>query len=313
MNISDKIQNYQKIVKYLKDREEEGKILPKTFQEYLKHFAKINQKIGIPSGIFDLDAYDANSSLLTTWFDSYNRNIQTLLKTMFMGYKIIGIKPPQFLHDINQIYKDQVHQTKSQAPSKELPFTSFDQVRHVFDIWNQMVTPQSPHKIITQYLVLAFYTLLPPMRPSELCFLRIVDHLEDQLRDGNYLDLETRKMYFKYYKTSRTYGMIELDVPDQLIQILTKFFNCLKQVNGYRYPFTTKTGEIIKPNNFTSFFKGIYGLKEASPTDLRNLYVSSLGEVTQERRAEIAKYMKNSVSNQYLIYSKYNKTLYPDK
>jgi hypothetical protein len=226
-----------------------------------------------------------------------------------MIYKMLGRKIPDFFSDIKTMSNGQEHQVALQKASKHLDAENYDVVGQVFEDYKVHLEDcikkeKCSKKNIMEFIALAFYSLLPPFRSNDLLDLAIVD---TEPKDNiNYLNVKTGKIYYTKYKTSGTYGNIELDSPEKLNEILKRFYNTFNVINGYRYIFTTETGKIMSSQNFSKFIKSIKGL-DMSPNDLRNLFVSSLKDITIDERAKIAKYMKHALSSQLLIYNKYNK------
>lgn len=314
-------ENYDKVVQYLQRRVDDGKIQQNTLKTYVKHIRELNKAIDSEQETIDFDYFKKNVDKIVKYYDSTNVNIQNNFKTLLMVYSILDKNIPKDLIKLNYKFKDQTNLASSLAPKKSLKFTNFDQVKEVFNEWYNIAYTkkgkfnQLGYNDLVKFIAISFYSLLPPMRPNELIGLKLFEYKPKGDKDlGNYLDLDTKKMYFTKYKTSGTYGSLILDVPDELVKILKDSLPHIHESpDGYKYPFTRSSGNQIKISNFPSWFSTIDGLKGSSATDLRNLYVSSLpSDITQEQRGLIAKYMKNSISNQQLIYSKYNKNYYPD-
>ena len=309
-------ENHEILIKALSDRYSSGSIKETTHLVYLNQLRMIERLTG-SEGEFDLDLIEkfdwktVPSSIQRSTFDN-------LLVTIYMFYKILGHPLNDQFKDIILSKKDQVYDAEIHAPKKSLPFKSYEEFQALFP-----KTSEDLSKFFSlcpsiyqrgknmMYLAFAFMTQMPPMRPSEIINLAITT----KDIDGNYLNINTGKMMFTDYKTQRTYGDLQLDVPPSLLAILKHFFITLYGYHGdigVRYIFTKDDGELMLPNNFTKMFCKIPYLQGITPTDLRNLCVSSLDGEDAVSKAVIAKYMKHSSSTQNRTYTKYNATLYPE-
>jgi hypothetical protein len=223
---------------------------------------------------------------------------------------MLGRNVPEFFKDIKLNANDQENQVSLQKSTKVLDVDSYDYVEGLFDQYGDNFdelyeNAKNKKKVIQEYIILAFYGLLPPFRSNDLIDLAIVE-VDPKDNKINYLNLNTGKLFYTKYKTSNTYGDIVLDTPAELTDILKRFYQTFNTIDGYKYIFTTENNKLMSSQNFSKLVKSIRDLN-LSPNDLRNLYVSSLKDVPIEERAKIAKYMKHALSSQLLIYNKYNK------
>ena len=311
--------NYLTILNYFNDRVKSGAIKQSTLNTAMYQLRKVNKDFGLQDNCFHTEIYAADeAALLTDYFKSYDTGIQRRLRAFLQCYKILEINPPKYLLDIKDSYLDVTHKALSGAPKKSLNFFHFGEVIDVYKKYakkiNSINVEDITHEEMTNFLYIAFYTLIPPMRPSELINLKIIKELDDNddKIDGNYLVIDDKTMYFTDYKTSKAFGNVELIVPDELIDILNKFYHKLKIVDGYKYLFVGKN-KIIADDRFSGYFKKIEGLRNTTSTDLRNLYVSTvLNRASAVERANASKYMLHSISMQQSVYSKYDKDRYPD-
>ena len=167
-----------------------------------------------------------------------------------MCYGILNRPAPTFLSELKQQTNNQIDQVKLQKASKELPMSDYSEVLDLFKKYeNELPTGRKMH-VINEYIALAFYSLLPPFRPNDILDLAIVyDNPKDNV---NYLNLNTKKLFYTDYKTSGTYGDIELDVPDRLVEILETYYTMFREIGGYKYIFTTDTNNLNKRIEYES-------------------------------------------------------------
>ena len=279
-----------------------------TKTNYNNLLKKINELLNLNAGEFSMDRVVQMKNELLEYFSVNTKTKDNQLTFLLMCYRILNKPPPSFLTDLKQQTNNQIEQVNLQKATKELSMEDYSDVLELFNKYTmelpELLKRSKKMHVINEYIALSFYSLLPPFRPNDILDLAIVyDDPEDNI---NYLNLNKKKLFYTMYKTSGTYGDIELDVPDKLVEILCTYYNMFRDINGYKYIFTTDTGKIVSTQNFSKLVKGIKGLN-MSPNDLRNLYVSSIKDKTMDERALIAKYMKHSLSSQLLIYNKYNK------
>ena len=311
--------NFKEAFKFLESKVKSNTIKPKTLKVYQGQLNELNRNLHLDENVIDLDHYKKHAKQIVEMYDKQNASQQNGFKTLLMFYKILHKELPKEFDRLLHKLKDQTNIVKSQAPKKKLPFTNFEQVKEIQREMRKEITKKSSYNDIVKFITLSFYTLIPPARPDEILSLKLIKSIDDydkdeqeQLKKMNYFDIKAKKMYYSQYKTKRTYGDIELPVPDELVSIVKEFYPVIKYANDdFKYPITRSSGQPIGVSNFPLFFKSIIELKGATATDLRNLFVSSLKDVSAEQRAIIAKYMKNSLSAQNIVYSKYNNTLYP--
>lgn len=297
---------YENIISYIDNKEGIRDI---TKKNYRNMFEKIREMFGFNEGEFDVTEITKQKDNVIAYFSDYNKTKDNQLKFILMIYKMLDRKIPDFFTNIKTESNGQEQQVSLQKASKKLDAEDFSIVRQIFDDYkihiNELIkNKKCKKKNIMEFIALAFYNLLPPFRSNDLIDLGIVEKNPED--DINYLNTKTGKLFYTTYKTSGTYGDIELDIPEELNDILKRFYSTFNIINNYRYIFTTETGKLMSSQNFSKFIKGIKGLN-LTPNDLRNLYVSSLKNVSMEERARIAKYMKHALSSQLLIYNKYNK------
>lgn len=77
---------------------------------------------------------------------------------------------------------------------------------------------------LQQYLVLSLFTMIAPRRNKDFQVMTVVAKLTEALpTDRNYYAIKDGKFRFNAYKTAKTYGRQEFDVPEDLKKVLTKY------------------------------------------------------------------------------------------
>jgi hypothetical protein len=316
--------SYDYIMKYFDKRISEGKLSLSSKANYVNSIRILNSIIGHSPVTFDYKYFNSPEGYdkLSEYFKVLNKTKENIYKTLIMMFKILDVPIYDPYKELKYVLKDQVHEAHLESPKKVLPYDDYEEITKEFHNLKE-----SPHIIedlssdrstgIMKFLAMAIYSLVPPLRPSEWLDLKIYTSIpKTHIPSGNYLDLETGKVYYSDYKTNRTYGELEFELDKTLIKIIKKYYSYLSALHPsdpYKYLFTSNDGKsIMHQSNFTKLIKSIPLFKGLSPNDLRNLYVSSLGLKSAEERAKICRFMKHSMQTQSTIYQKYNKILYPE-
>lgn len=131
---------------------------------------------------------------------------------------------------------------------------------------------ESPDKhkfeIIKMYILLSMFILIDPRRSLDVVNFRVrnVDKSKD-----NYMDAKNNKLVFNSYKTAKTYGKQEIDLPKELKKIITKWITINK--SDYLIP-DSKDG-ISSSNKITNMFYKFFG-KKVSVNMIRHSKITSM-------------------------------------
>lgn len=313
--------NYNLIIKTLNEKKDSGQIKKGTYDFYIYSLYKLNELIGKDIETFNPRAFNKESPKLIKYFSESTNSRDNILKALLMFFKMIGYKIPDDFDELRKSFRSQSHSIENTRPKKDLPFGSFAEIIEEYDKFKPNIDSildesKNVKKDAMKIIAIVAYCTMPPVRPSEYLHLKIVSKPENYTTSGNYFNLKTGKIVYTDYKTAKVYGDIEIDASKDFIDVIESVIDVLDEVDGFKYLFTTSISpsKIMESPNFTSFFKSIELFRGLTPTDLRNLYCSSIDQTSSmDERAKIAKIMKHSIPTQLIIYSKYNKNSYPDK
>jgi hypothetical protein len=158
-----------------------------------------------------------------------------------------------------------------------------------------------------QYLLLSLYTDIPPRRNQDYMYMVVVKKRPAVMDETkNYLIMNEKKFVFNKYKTSRTHGEQEIDIPDVLMSILTNYFKRRSDMKKFievplllHYDGT----ECNKVNYITRMLNKAIG-KKIGATALRHIYLSDkYGDQMKEKEND-AKMMSHSIATQEGVYIK---------
>lgn len=164
-----------------------------------------------------------------------------------------------------------------------------------------------------KYLILSLYTLLPPIR-NDYAGDTIITLNTDTTKYIDYcintIILNESKFILCNYKTKGSYGNKIIDIPKELNDILTIWYNLrekyFKTVPKYLLIKTTDHTVFLSKNHLTKYLNSIFYPKKISTTILRKVYLSEKYPVihTYREMKNDAYIMGHDINTAKLIYSK---------
>jgi hypothetical protein len=168
-------------------------------------------------------------------------------------------------------------------------------------------------------VVLGLYVYLRPRRNKDYIDMVVTYKAEDAGGDVNILDLSKGVFIFRNYKTASTYGTQTIDVPAELMPLITNYLQArgvlkeLKPETGKKRAAAARTmsvpflvqpsGKPFNVNGITRILNRIFGNKVGSSL-LRHIYLTGkYGKVLEEQKKD-AEAMANSVDIQNKTYIK---------
>jgi hypothetical protein len=165
-----------------------------------------------------------------------------------------------------------------------------------------------------KYLILAVYSLHPPLRGQDWYGTKIVNIKNDDKLLENYnivLDKDKHNIYnivtgelvLKFYKTTKSYGLRILTLSDELQAIIKNWMT----INRTQFLFPTlKTGLAMTQQSFTQRLNTIFSPKKVSTSMIRKVYISeTIPSMTVTQRKELSKIMAHSLVMQEFVYKKF--------
>lgn len=170
--------------------------------------------------------------------------------------------------------------------------------------------------LFQKYLVLAFYSFLPPLRGEEYYNTVIVNNCSDgsyenllKLTKRNILDITNKKIVSYYYKTANVYGLRIIDIPKQVIDII-KQSQIINDFNHFLFPnLTSVRPEPMSQPAFTGMLFRIFDPNKISTSMIRKIYISDILKKMKDpkKRKELAFIMGHSIDAQEFTYSRFKK------
>lgn len=167
--------------------------------------------------------------------------------------------------------------------------------------------------IYEKYIILYLYTTIPPLRSEDYYKMLLTISRKD-----NYINLKTKMMYIKVYKTSKTYGTRKIKLTPELNNVLKKWVEIQKKFNPEIetiYLMPTISSKLTKPQSqqgFTDLLNRIFAPKKISSSMLRKIYISEIidKQLSPDERKEITKIMGHSLEMQEFIYSRFSDNIH---
>lgn len=263
-----------------------------------------------------LENYDDITTFLITnhtqkTYKSYITSIVVFLKASLK--KELAQKYASEMKRINDIIQTKEKEHKKTNAEMENMVTKQEVekiIKNLKELINKPLVEGDTEMFINyqKYLVLNLYHLIPPVRNDFIgCEVYETEVLfSDNMK--NYIYTSNKKFVLNRYKTKKTYGKIEIDLPDELVEIVKAWMVIRKKL----FP-RLSTKELLLNKNFqpmsqvnlTQFLNRIFQRK-VSTTILRKSYISEKYPVTQttNEMEKDARAMQHSVSVQQTVYRK---------
>ena len=154
---------------------------------------------------------------------------------------------------------------------------------------------------LLNYFILSLYTLINPRRNKDYSLMKIASNTDND--NYNYLMIDKKNMKFilNKYKTDKKYHSVEIDVPDDLIEVIQLYlkYHPLKaelKKKDYDIPFLVdEQGKGLKNSTeITKILNKVFG-KQISSSMLRNIFLTDkYGDVMDKLKSDV-KHMGTSV------------------
>jgi hypothetical protein len=160
-----------------------------------------------------------------------------------------------------------------------------------------------------KYLVVNLYYLIPPVRNDFVDCLVYDSFITEQDTSKNYIFLVDKKLILNRYKTKKKYGKVEIDLPEELVDIIKSWLNLRSKLFPdlihVKYLLLTRVMTPMGQVNLTQFLNKIFG-RNVSTTMLRKSYITEKYPVihTTNEMKKDAKAMQHSVTVQQTAYRK---------
>ena len=169
------------------------------------------------------------------------------------------------------------------------------------DKYINTLTDLEYQRLFMKYITLCLFTYIPPQR-GQVYFNCYIDK---HPKGANYIDTRSGKLHIREYKTKRSYGDREINLPKPLIELIKtweKIHNCKKGLL-----LCNTQGRKMSTQSFTQFLHSIFR-KNLSTDMIRKIYVSHILQnkgLNEERRKQLAFLMGHDIKTQIAFYNKH--------
>ena len=246
---------------------------------------------------------------LETLTPSTRKNVMTAIMVLLKAYdtkKITLNKYEKYFEELINNYENNYDkQTKSEKENKNwITQQELDkQIKELEDKINKYdmsKLTKSQEDTIQQHLLLLLYTEIPPMRND---YAQMKVYHEKELKGENYIHLKKKVIILNKYKTSKTYGEKEIEIPNEIIKLIKRWIDITE--NEYLL-INIRDRNPMTNNGLTKYLNKIFKPKKVSTTLLRKLYLSEKYPVVHDRKdmKKDAYIMGHSLDTQQGIYRK---------
>jgi hypothetical protein len=149
--------------------------------------------------------------------------------------------------------------------------------------------------LMLNYLIVCLYTMIAPRRNIDYTLMKISNDMSDS--NFNYIDIKNKKFIFNNYKTSGTYHSVEIDIPNDLMEVTNQYLkmhpNRLKIKNKKYSLFLF--GNEFSSDNLSKRISKIFG-KRIGSSMLRNIYLTDKYSTSIKGLENDAKKMGTSIN-----------------
>lgn len=234
-----------------------------------------------------------------------NSTYKTMIYPVIKYREIMKLPTDKLKEEYTAITKNYTAKQEEQTTEREL--ISLDKLKKC---------KRKIDKNNTQFkLLFSLYTNHPPVR-NDYYDLKYQNYNE---KKDNYYNSKTKTITLNRFKTSKHYEAIEIKLTKPEITLMNKLIKSVPKKEEIKrledgsydndYIFYNTKNDVMDSRGFTEMlnreFKKICGT-ELGSSDLRKIYVSSLGDKSLAERREIASKMGHSPYEAELFYKKLN-------
>lgn len=278
-------------------KEELNKLRPNLSQGSLKTYTSILKNLH--KKIF-------NKEIEKTDFDEHKKILEYLQdvpsnkrKTILSALVVLTDKNEyrkMMNDDVSNYNKEIEKQEKSETQQDN--WIETNQIREVFDnlendakiLFKKSNKTNADMQQIQNYVIIALLggIFIPPRRSLDYCSMKIKNINKDE---DNYIN--KNKFVFNKYKTAKTYGQQELEIPQQLKNILNRWIT----INDADYLLRDKNGNQMTSTKLNQYMNRIFGGKKIAVNSMRHTYLTDKYKQTSEENKKLAKDMSEMGSS----------------
>lgn len=287
-----------------------------TVRQYIARLKKLNDDKPFNSLAFlkDVDGIVShiNARAKTTQAAYYSAVLVALSIAKSHKALLEKYKPHTIIVRESIVEDRKSHEKNDKQKENIIPMNDVNSIKNKFkeeiDILNKKKTlNEKEYEKYIQYVLLSLYTDIPPRRNQDYMYMVVVKKRPAVMDETkNYLIMNEKKFVFNKYKTAKTHGDQEIDIPDSLMNILQAYFKYrpdMKKSNEVSLLLNYDGTETNKVNYITRMLNKAFG-KKIGASALRHIYLSDkYGEIQKEKEKD-SEAMGHTVDmqNEYIKY-----------
>lgn len=310
----------------INDLKEKG-LADSSISLYMRSLEKLNGGKPFPSFAF-LTKMPSIMEQISRYKPNTQRSILIAIVSVLNAVKGLPKTVSKWTNKYYEVLKavkrgvDEAEATGEKTDAQKENWLSWDQVKGKMDeaassAMSSSGTALSDLNKLLDAVVLGLYVYIPPRRNKDYIEMVVARRMEDAPSDVNVLDLGKSQFVFRNYKTSSTYGTQQLQIPEELMTLISKYLQArgvlkeLEPASGKKkivkttsVPFLVQpSGKPFNVNGITRILNRIFGGKVGSSL-LRHIYLTGkYGKILEEQKKD-AEAMANSVDIQNKTYIK---------
>lgn len=188
-------------------------------------------------------------------------------------------------------YNEEIRKQEKSVTQRE-NWIETDEIREVFNrlendakiLFKKQNKTNADIQQIQSYIIVSLLggVFIPPRRSLDYCSMKIRNINKDE---DNYIN--KNKFIFNRYKTAKTYGQQDLEIPQQLKNILNRWI----AINDGEYLLRDKNGNQMTSTKLNQYMNRIFGGKKIAVNSMRHTYLTDKYKQTSEENKKLAKDM----------------------
>tara|TARA_B100001123_G_C15248959_1_gene1002065 strand:- start:18 stop:920 length:903 start_codon:yes stop_codon:yes gene_type:complete len=293
-----------------KIRSSRSNISENSLNVYLSNIRKVFKEVfKNDTDIKHLNQFAKVKKYLDTLTPATRKNVMTalmvLLKASDTKKGTLNKYQKYFEGLITDFENNYDNQTKSEKENKnwitqEQLDKKIEELESKIDKFDMTKLTKSQEDTIQQHLILLLYTKIPPMRND---YAQMKVYRDKEVKGENYIHLKKKIIILNKYKTSKTYGEKQIEIPNDVVKIIRRWVD----ITGNEYLLINiRDRNPMTNNGLTKYLNKIFKPKKVSTTLLRKLYLSEKYPVIHNRKdmKKDAYVMGHSLETQQGIYRK---------
>ena len=289
---------------------------------YVKNLIKLND--GLPLKNFNFlnnvdSIIEKLQPLKPTTQKAYLTCIVSVLNTYPENKKIVKLCSKYYTVMTDAVKKLKEIPSEAMSKSQSENWLDWDKIQDIYKKLHEKVMGFIKNKEISenQYnsllslVVLSLYVLLPPRRNMDYCVMNVKKSVgDDDKKDKNYLDVDSKKFIFNVFKTSKHNEDTEISIPEDLQHIIfDMYFKFHPLLQGKKITKTTDVPFLVYYNGskftavncITRILNKIFD-KKIGVSMLRHSYLTAKygNDDTERKKDAVAMGHNTATQSQYI-------------